>query len=59
MLEKEIHTPVFLCTKEGNLNPEAKGWARFPFVTCNLTGNFLRKKNGIIGVFMIQSFYFL
>ncbi len=58
MSEKEIQNPLFLCTKEGNLNPEAKGWARFPIVTCNLTGNFLRKKKWNYWCFYDTEFLF-
>ena len=40
----EIKAPVSLCDTDGNLNPEARGWSRVPFQTCNLTHHFLRKK---------------
>lgn len=40
----EIRNPVFLCTNDGKLNPEAVGWSRFPLTTCNISGNYFRKK---------------
>ena len=42
--EKQITTPVQLCDKKGNLNPEAIGYAKSPIVDCNLSGHFMRKK---------------
>ena len=41
---KEITKPTLLCKANGNLNPEAAGWSRFPVYTSNLKGHFLRKK---------------
>lgn len=40
----EIKKKVLLCNAEGNLNPEAAGWSRFPLQIGNLSGHFLRKK---------------
>ena len=42
--EKEILLPTLLCDKKGNLNPAAIGFARKPFINCNLTGHMMRKK---------------
>lgn len=42
--EPEISDPVRLCSEEGRLNPQARGWSRFPLHECNLSGNILRKK---------------
>ncbi len=36
--EREITTPVSLCTPEGTLNPEAVGWSRTPLHDCSTTG---------------------
>lgn len=41
---QEIKKEVMLCGADGNLNPEAAGWSRFPLQVCNLSGHFLRKK---------------
>lgn len=43
-VEKELTTPVLLCDQKGQLNPEAIGFARHPFIQSNLTKNFMRKK---------------
>ena len=40
----EITAPTLLCTVNGNLNPQAAGWSRFPLFTSNLKGHALRKK---------------
>lgn len=42
--EKELTEPVHLCDERGRLNPKAAGWSRKPLHTCNLKGNWLRKK---------------
>jgi hypothetical protein len=42
--EKEILSPVLLCDKKGNLNPQAIGFAKQPIIDCNVTGQFMRKK---------------
>ncbi len=42
--EPEIHQPVKLCDEKGRLNPDAVGWSRHPLHTCNLRGNWPRKK---------------
>jgi hypothetical protein len=42
--EREITSPVSLCTADGKLNREAVGWSRAPLQTCNLSGNWPRKK---------------
>ena len=41
---REITEHVELCDQSGSLNPDARGWARQPVITCNLRGRFLRKK---------------
>lgn len=43
-VEKELLNPVLLCDSKGQLNPEAIGFARQPFIQSNLTKNFMRKK---------------
>ena len=35
---------VDLCTREGTLDPRARGWSRAPRVRANLGGPFLRQK---------------
>ncbi len=40
----EITQLVALCDASGNLNPEARGWSRFPYHIGNLQGRWLRKK---------------
>ncbi|WP_308418988.1 DUF2804 family protein [Virgibacillus oceani] len=42
--EREITHPVLLCDDQGQLNKESIGWAKKPFVTSNLSGQFMRKK---------------
>ncbi len=42
--QHEITRATLLCDSNGNLNPEAAGWSRFPVYTSNLKGHFLRKK---------------
>jgi hypothetical protein len=42
--EREIATPVDLCTASGTLAPEARGWSRVPLHTCNLSGHPGRNK---------------
>lgn len=42
--EPELISPVNLCDKNGNLNPEALGWSRRPLHKCNLQGHWPRKK---------------
>lgn len=42
--EREIVNQTRLCDKNGNLNPEAIGYARKPIIDCNLSGHFMRKK---------------
>lgn len=44
MLAKEITAPVNLCKPDGSLNEDSIGWARKPYVHCNVKGSFLRKK---------------
>ncbi|MDI1446332.1 DUF2804 domain-containing protein [Polyangium sp. 6x1] len=41
---REIDRDVALCTPEGRLNPEAKGWSRRPLHRCNLRGPWGRAK---------------
>lgn len=43
-VERELMNPVLLCDAKGQLNPEAIGFARRPFIQSNLTKNFMRKK---------------
>lgn len=57
--EKEILETTPLCDRKGNLNPEAIGFARKPLIDCNLSGHFMRKRNGIIGAYTGKIFYFL
>lgn len=57
--EKEISEPTLLCDKKGNLNPKAIGYARKPLIESNLKGHYMRKKSGIIGVFLGMIFFFL
>jgi hypothetical protein len=43
--ERELMEPVDLCTPDGaRLNPEARGWSRFPLHRANLDGCFGRNK---------------
>jgi hypothetical protein len=42
--EREIATPVDLCTASGALAPDARGWSRVPLHTCNLSGHPGRNK---------------
>jgi hypothetical protein len=42
--EREIITPVDLCTSDGRLDPAAIGWSRRPLVRANLRGHWPRKK---------------
>lgn len=42
--EREITGPVMLCDKKGMLNPEAIGFARYPYIESNLKGHLMRKK---------------
>jgi len=42
--EKEISTETKLCKGNGKLNPEARGYSRFPLQVCNLKRNYFRKK---------------
>lgn len=42
--EREISGPVDLCTAQGRLNPEARGWSRTPALRANLTSAHGRKK---------------
>lgn len=42
--EKEIASPVSLCTPGGRLNPEAVGWSRRPLHDCALPGTWGRRK---------------
>jgi len=41
--ERELSVPVNLCTPDGQLNPDAVGWARSPLVTANLRGRWRAK----------------
>lgn len=50
-LETEIRQETNLCDKSGNLNLNSVGWSKKPLHRCNLSGHYLRKKNGIIGAF--------
>ncbi len=43
-LEKELTTPVDLCSPDGSLNREAVGWSRTPLVSANIEGRWPRKK---------------
>ena len=43
-IERELTKPVLLCDSKGQLNPEAIGYARRPFIQSNLKKNFMRKK---------------
>ncbi len=43
-VERELINPVLLCDAKGQLNPEAIGFAKQPFIQSNLTKNFMRKK---------------
>ena len=40
----ELTSPVLLCTKSGQLNPAARGWAKHPLYRCNLVGPMFRRK---------------
>lgn len=42
--EREITSPVLLCTPEGRLNRDAVAWSRQPLHTCNLPPALARKK---------------
>jgi len=42
--ERELTSPVNLCTPKGLLNPEAVGWAKRPLINANLRGRWLAKK---------------
>src|SRR6476469_286242 len=42
--EREITDPVDLCTTDGRLAPDARGWSRVPLHRCNLRGRFGRNK---------------
>lgn len=42
--EIELTAPAQLCDGRGRLNPAAVGWSRRPLHTCNLRGNWPRKK---------------
>ena len=42
--QDEIKAPVNICDALGNLNPDARGWSRFPYHIGNLQGRWLRKK---------------
>jgi hypothetical protein len=42
--EREIVAETELCRANGELNPDAVGWARSPVIGCNLKGRWLRKK---------------
>jgi Protein of unknown function (DUF2804). len=42
--EREITTAVDLCTVDGHLNPDARGWSRVPLHRANLRGKFGRNK---------------
>ncbi|MBB6119980.1 DUF2804 domain-containing protein [Nocardiopsis algeriensis] len=42
--EREITSPVDLCTPDGRLNPEAVGWSRTPVHHCAMPGWGRRKK---------------
>jgi hypothetical protein len=42
--EVELVEPVRLCDARGRLLPSSVGWSRHPLHTCNLSGNWPRKK---------------
>ena len=42
--EREITRPVDLCTADGHLHADPRGWSRHPLHTCNLRGRFGRNK---------------
>src|SRR6476469_6837576 len=42
--EREITDPVDLCTTDGRLAPQPRGWSRVPLHRCNLRGRFGRNK---------------
>ncbi len=42
--EPELTGPVLLCNEDGELNPDAVGWARHPYIRANLSGHWPRKK---------------
>lgn len=42
--EPELTHPVDLCTMDGRLAPEARGWSRTPLHRCNLGGPWGRRK---------------
>src|SRR5690554_4850305 len=44
MREREITEAVNLCLLDGTLNEESIGWAKYPLITSNVRGKFLRKK---------------
>ncbi len=43
-MELELTKQVALCDERGNLNPDARGWTRYPLHQCNLSKNYFRKK---------------
>lgn len=57
-IEREITEPVKLCTKDGKLNPEAKGWSRRPLHICNLSAPFPRKKKWNFWLILNERFGF-
>lgn len=44
MIAREITKQTNLCTETGQLNPDSVGWSRYPLITSNVSGSFLRKK---------------
>lgn len=56
--EKELMTPVELCTPKGQLNDAAIGFSRTPLHTCNLSGHSLRKKRWNYWCITNQDFLF-
>ena len=42
--ERELVEPALLCTRDGDLNPEALGWSRRPLLEPNLSGHRGRRK---------------
>lgn len=56
--EREITSPVNLCNDSGGLNRDAVGWSRVPMHTCNLSGNWPRKKKWNFWLVLNEKFGF-
>jgi len=56
--EPEITNPILLCDADGNLRPDAVGWARHPIIRANLKGHWPRKKRWVFWNWISPDFVF-